>query len=171
MNLRIGASPGWWWACVLVAVLGATVQAGEPLPYPTSVPLSRVVIVQDSAATEAFKPRAEIVRAMVNRALTNFTGTSSTTDAWRTLIKREDIVGIKVFSSPGPNSGTRASVVIPLLEGLLASGLPADHIIIWDRQITDLRLAGFSDLAKRYKVKIVGAVQEGFDEDVFYDTP
>jgi len=145
--------------------------AAEPLPYPPSGPSSRVVIVQDENATDAFKPRPEIVRAMLNQALTNLTGSTGPAEAWRALVSTQDVVGIKVFSAPGPNSGTRASVVSPIIEGLLAAGVPADHIIIWDRQITDLRLAGFSDLAKRYKVRLAGAVQEGFDPSVYYDTP
>jgi hypothetical protein len=151
-------------------LLRATLHGGEPLPYAPQPPVSRVVIAQDRAATEAFKPRPEVVRAMVNQALTNLIGSSSPAQAWRALVSTQDIVGIKVFSSPGPNSGTRAAVVAAIVEGLLQAGLPSDHIIIWDRQITDLRLAGFSDLARRYKVHLSGAVQEGFDANVFYDT-
>jgi hypothetical protein len=141
------------------------------LPYPAPVSSSRVLIVQNDNATAAFKPRPEVVRTMLNQALTNLTGSGGPAEAWRTLVTTQDIVGIKVFSSPGPNSGTRAAVVAPIIEGLLAAGLPASHIIIWDRQITDLRLAGFSDLARHYKVQLAGAVQEGFDPNVYYDTP
>jgi hypothetical protein len=141
-----------------------------PLPYPQTQPTARVVIVRDPTATHAFKPRPEIVRGMVNRAVTRLAGTNSEREAWRGLVSSQDVVGIKVFSSPGANSGTRACVVAPIIEGLLAAGIPSDHIIIWDRQLTDLRLAGFSDLARQYKVRLAGADQEGFDEHVFYDT-
>lgn len=156
---------------VCVLMCGRALPAGEPLPYSNSPPMSEVIIVEDPRAIDAFKPRLEIVRSMVNRALIGLTATTSTTQAWRSLVATQDIVGIKVFSSPGPNSGTRAAVVAPLIEGLLSAGLPSDHIIIWDRQITDLRLAGFSDLARRYKVRLAGATQEGFDEKVFYEAP
>ncbi|HMC10324.1 MAG TPA: hypothetical protein VKH44_03505, partial [Pirellulaceae bacterium] len=161
-------------ACSIMGGLlsAASLSAGEPLPYsaPTASS-SRVIIVQDANATEAFKPRPEVVRTMLNRALTNLTGSGTAPSAWRTLVTTQDIIGIKVFSSPGPNSGTRGAVVVPIIEGLLAAGVPADHIIIWDRQITELRLAGFSELARRYKVQLAGAVQEGFDPNVYYDTP
>jgi hypothetical protein len=107
---------------------------------------------------------------MVDRAITNLTGLASVPEAWRSLVSTQDIVGIKVFSLPGPNSGTRLAVVAAVVEGLLASGLPPKHVIVWDKQITDLRLAGFFDLARRYGIRIVGSAQAGYDENTFYDS-
>src|SRR5882672_9077539 len=146
------------------------IAGAEPLPDAQNETTARVVVVYDPDATVAFTPSAEIARTMLNRAVTNLAGTNSTRNAWRSLVSTADIVGIKVFSSPGPNSGTRPCVVAPIIEGLLEAGLPADRIIIWDRQITDLRLSGFSDLARRYKVRLAGAAQEGFDDSLSYDT-
>jgi len=107
---------------------------------------------------------------MVNRGITNLTGKASLPEAWRSLVSTQDIVGIKVFSQPGIHSGTRPAVVAAVVEGLLAAGLPPKHIIVWDRQLTDLRLAGYSDLAKRYGIRLAGSVQAGYDEKSFYDT-
>src|SRR5262245_1244601 len=104
---------------------------------------ARVVIVQDNAATDAFLPRADRVRAMVARGLTNLTSKATATQAWLSLVSTNDTVGIKVFSEPGPNSGTRPAVVAAVAEGLIAAGLPPQHIIIWDKRQIDLRLAGY----------------------------
>src|SRR5882762_1524090 len=131
--------------------------SAEELPYVSHEPAARVVIASDPEATDAFRARPGVVHALVNRAVTNLLGVNSISGAWKTLVSPQDVVGIKVFSSPGPHSGTRPSVVEPIVEGLLAAGVPADHVIIWDRQITDLRLAGFSDLARKYKVRLAGA--------------
>ena len=79
------------------------------------------------------------------------------------------MVGIKVFSPPGPNSGTRPAVAAAVVEGLLAAGLPPKQIIVWDRQLADLRLAGFSDLSDRYGIRVAGSAQAGWDEKVFYN--
>jgi hypothetical protein len=106
---------------------------------------------------------------MANRAITNLTRKPTVADAWRSLVTTQDIVGIKVFSAPGPNSGTRPAVAAAVVEGLLAAGLPPNHIIVWDRQITDLRLAGFADLSDRYGIRIAGAAQAGWDEKTFYN--
>ena len=113
---------------------------------------------------------------MVERAITKFTGKDALAEAWRHVLSTNDIVatnevvGIKVFSPPGPNSGTRPAVVGAIIEGLLAAGLPPQHIIVWDKQMIDLRLAGFFDLADRYGVRVAGSAQAGYDEKTYYDT-
>ena len=136
-----------------------------------SGPDARVVTVQNPEAIDAFRPRPEIVRTMVNRGITNLTGEITVPAAWRSLVSTQDVVGIKVYSTPGPNSGTRPAVVAAVVEGLLAAGLPPGHIVIWDRQTTDLRLAGFFDLAKRYGIRVASSAQAGYDEKVFYESP
>jgi hypothetical protein len=115
----------------------------------------------------------EKVQIMANRAITNLTRKVTVAEAWRSLVTTQDIVGIKVFSAPGPNSGTRPAVVAAVVEGLLAAGVPPTHIIVWDRHITDLRLAGFSELSERYGIRIAGSAQAGWDEKAFYspDSP
>jgi hypothetical protein len=76
-----------------------------------------------------------------------------------------------VRRSPGPNSGTRPAVVAAVVEELLEAGLSPKQIIIWDKHQTDLRLAGYFDLAKRFGVRVSGSAEAGYDEKVFYDTP
>src|SRR5260370_11402139 len=107
---------------------------------------------------------------MVSRAIPNLTGKVTPAEAWRTLVSTQDIVGLKVLSAPGPNSGTRPAVVAAVVEELLAAGLPPEHIIVWDRQVSDLRLAGFFDLKDRYGIRVAGSVQAGIDEKSAYDT-
>ena len=132
---------------------------------------AKVVIVQDPLATDAFQPNQGRVRAMVDRGITTLTGKTKVADAWLSLLSTNDTVGIKVFSEPGPNSGTRPAVVAAVIEELLAAGLPAQHITIWDKHQTDLRLAGYYDLAKQLGVRVAGSAESGYDEKVFYDTP
>ena len=129
---------------------------------------ARVVIVHDPEATDAFQPRAEKIPAMVSRALTNLTGKASSAAAWRSLFPTQDVIGIKVYSAPGPASGTRPAVVAAVVEGLLAAKIPATNIIIWDRDRADLRRAGFVDLAVRYGVRVEGGAEAGYDEATFY---
>ena len=136
---------------------------------PDPAPCASVVIVEDAGATQAFQPNPERVRRLVERGLTNLTGLASGAAAWRSLLSTQDVVGIKVFSGPGPNIGTRPAVVEAVVEGLLAAQLPPHHIIIWDKQLDDLRRAGFADLAAKHGVRVAGAAQAGWDEKVFYD--
>ena len=142
------------------------ISAATNLPAP-----ARVFITQDAEATKDFEPRADHVQAMVTCALTNLTGKATGSAAWLSLVSTQDMVGIKVFSEPGPNSGTRPAVVAAVIEGLLAAGLPPDHIVIWDKRQIDLRLAGFVTLARRFGVRVSGSAETGYDETKFYETP
>jgi hypothetical protein len=144
--------------------------ASDPVSLP-STPTSRVVIVEDSLATDAFRPRADRVQEMVNVGLTNVTKTADLKSAWLSLVSSRDTVGIKVFSAPGPNSGTRPAVVSAVIEGLISAGLPPKRIVIWDTRLTDLRLAGFSDVAKKYGVRLNASTQAGYDDRIYYEKP
>jgi hypothetical protein len=57
-----------------------------------------------------------------------------------------------------------------VIEGLLAAKIPTNHIIIWDRELIDLRLAGFGELAAQYGVRLAGALEAGWDETNSYDS-
>jgi hypothetical protein len=141
-----------------------------PSTRPSLASLPRVVIVEDELATEAFKPKPEVVRALVQRGITNLTGHAKAGAAWRSLVGTQDVVGIKVFSTPGPQVGTRPAVVAGIVEGLLAANISATNIIIWDRQLSDLRQAGFGEVARQYGVRLAGSLDSGWDEKTFYES-
>jgi hypothetical protein len=158
-------------AGLLACVVPMRARGETPSTHAPLASLPRVVIVEDENATEAFKPRPEVVRALVQRGITNFTGKADTGAAWHSLVSTQDVVGIKVFSTPGPQVGTRSSVVAGIVEGLLAANIPTNHIIIWDRQLSDLRQAGFGELARQYGVRLAGSLDSGWDEKTFYESP
>src|SRR5262245_48753604 len=63
---------------------------------------SRVVVVEDAEATEVFQPRSGHMRTMIERGLTNLTQKPTIAAAWRSLVTTQDVVGVKVYSAPGP---------------------------------------------------------------------
>ena len=150
----------------LLCLEAVRVQAGTP-PF-FSGPSARVVIVSDPDAISNYQPNDDVVQAMVNRGITNFTGQTSVPAAWRTLVSTQDIVGIKVFSVAGEISGTRPSVVAAVIHGLIEAGLPSRHIIIWDKRADDLRAAGFFKLATLLRVRAEGAIETGYDPTNYY---
>jgi hypothetical protein len=160
---------------VLFALLGGFVFAGaaDSLPPPATSAAARVVIVQGENLMSAFLPDDDRVAAAFNRGLTNFTRTAGVTAAWRSLVATNDTVGIKVFSEPGPLSGSRSAVVAAIARGLLAAGIPAHQIIIWDRHAEDLRHSGFFQLGEKLGIPVMGAAESGCDEQTFYlpDSP
>ncbi len=143
--------------------------AAPTLTAVPQLPQARVVVVQDALAMEAFTPRPDVVRKMVERGILAHTGKPALAEAWRSLVKTNDVVGLKVFSAPGHTSGTRPAVVAAVVEGLLAAGLPPKNIVIWDRQLVDLRIAGFFELAERYGVRITSAASAGWDDKTYYE--
>jgi Domain of unknown function (DUF362) len=163
------------WLCFahlisLFVARAALAQSTVP-PLSSGPPSSaQVFIVEDSQATGAFETRPDRIEAMVNRAITNLTGRASVPESWRSLVSTQDIVGLKVFSEPGPNSGTRPDVVAAVIRGLLSAGLPPDHIIVWDKHKSDLRLAGYLRLVQTFHITLAGSAEAGYDEKKYYDT-
>jgi uncharacterized protein (DUF362 family) len=155
----------------LALLLAGTAEGQNSTASPgTPAPTARVVIVHDPDATENLVPVPGRIQSMVDRAITNLTRKADVISGWRSLVSTQDTVGIKVFSSPGPNSGTRVEVVAAVVKDLLAAGVPSRQIIVWDRQSVDLRLAGYFELADRLGIQVLGSVEAGYDENTFYDT-
>ena len=132
---------------------------------------ARVYVVKDSRATDAFQPRPERVKEMVHRAILALTGKDSVSSAWLSLVSTQDTIGIKVYSDPGPNSGTRRAVVTAVVEDLLSAGISTNHVIVWDKRLIDLRLAGYMELEERLGIQVVGSAEGGYDETNFYESP
>jgi uncharacterized protein (DUF362 family) len=133
------------------------------------IPQVPVVIAENKQAIVAYEPRKEAVQTLVNRGICQLSGKTNLTEAWKTYVSTQDIIGIKVLSAPGANSGTRPAVVEAVIRGLLESGIPGQNIIIWDKRQSDLRNAGFVELAKQLNVRTAGSADAGYDENVFYD--
>ncbi len=129
----------------------------------------RVVIVENPRATVAFQAQAPVVRQMMDRGILQLSGKTNLADAWRAFVSPQDVIGLKVLSAPGPNSGTRPAVAAAVIEGLLAAGIPPKNIVLWDRQLTDLRLAGYEELAQHYQIRLAATATVGWDEAVYYD--
>jgi uncharacterized protein (DUF362 family) len=170
-------------AALLLLGRGAAAGRGDPIPAdgpgpgasavlePSAVQKARVVIAEDKSATTAYEANPEVVRRLVDRAMIRFSGRADTASAWRAVIKTQEVVGVKVYSKPGASSGTRPSVVAAVVEGLLAAGLPATNIIIWDKSLEDLRAAGFVALGRNYGVRVESAALAGYDDNVSYTNP
>lgn len=155
---------------LLAAAFRLNAATVSPFLMSTNLPTARVVIVHDPEATDLFRPRPETIRAMVSRAITNLTGKATVPAAWGSLVSPQDVVGIKVFAEPGLICGTRPAVVAAVVEGLLAAGVKATNIVIWDKHLTDLVEAGFGELGRQYGVRLAGGAEAGYDGKVFYES-
>jgi len=161
------------WAGLAVGLARFSVVAADSFPLHATNVTARVVEVDGSGLQSAFLADNARVAAAFDRGLLVLTRAANVSDAWRSLVRTNDVVGIKVFSQPGPLSGTRPAVVAAIARGLLAAGLSPDKIIIWDKHADDLCAAGFFKLGGQLGVRVAGAVEAGYDESVFYlpDSP
>jgi hypothetical protein len=129
---------------------------------------AQVVSVENPGAITDFQANDAVVQTMVDCGLTNLTRKTTVAEAWRSLVSPHEIIGLKVFSEPGMLTGTRPAVVAAVIRGLLAAGVPAKNIIIWDKHDADLRTAGFFRLADQLGVRAAGSMETGYDPENFY---
>lgn len=78
--------------------VGATVAAsllGNPLESAAAAAKSQVVVVRNQAALRAgYVVNEPVLREMLAQLLTKVTGKSETGEAWRSLVKKDDVIGL-----------------------------------------------------------------------------
>lgn len=102
------------------------------------------------------------VRRMVDSLVCGLTGKRTAAEGWRTMVTPADRVGIKVSAGGRAVSGTNPEVAQAIAEGLIAAGVPAKNIIVWDRNMEDLLAAGYDKKSRFYTL-------EGIDPKAGYD--
>jgi hypothetical protein len=155
----------------LCAVLCTLSSLGGEEQNQLLLPKSKIFVVECPDATQTYDPQPTVIKRMVQKGLRLVTGKTSIREAWLSKLSTNDVVGLKVYSSPGGNAGTRPAVVAQVIESLLEAGFSPQHLIVWDRRISDLRLAGYFELAEKYQVRVAGSQEAGYDPEVFYSTP
>ena len=126
-------------------------QPAEPTPSPLPA-RSMVYRAVDSRAIDDYEANPELVRRMVDRLVLAVTGQSSLAAAWGSLAKPTDMVGIKVCANGAPLFSTHPAVVDAIEAGLIEAGVPAQNIVVWDREEKLLKLAGFRARNSRYRL-------------------
>lgn len=158
---------------VWIFVLTSSSLSAQPFDSSSdSLPLdsARIVIVHDPAATVTYLPQKTPIEAMVERGLKQLWQTPDSKSGWRSLIDSTDVVGFRIHSSTGKTSGTRPEVVSALVSSLINSGHPPRQIIVWDRQLSSLRAAGYLSLKSTLGIQVLGARDLGYDGDTYYES-
>jgi hypothetical protein len=156
---------------VLLGMTSLTGSQEELLPNiePRLSASSRIVVVSDEKATDTFNSSPDRVGSMVEKGLIAFTEKASLKEAMGTFVNPGDRIGVKVYSEPGKISGTRVSVVEPVIRGLLEAGIAASEILVWDWRLVDLENAGYGSLTAKFGVRLRGAMESGFDPEAAYE--
>jgi uncharacterized protein (DUF362 family) len=103
---------------------------GMPGPFP-----GRVVSVKSPRCLDAAGRvvDAEVVREMMDRGMRSLTGEATTLGAWRRFVEPGDVVGIKVNAGGGPWVVSSPAVVAETCRQLMAVGVPAASIVVFER--------------------------------------
>ena len=134
---------------------------------PSATRPGHVVVVHHPEATETYTPRADTVGRMMARGLTSL---RQDRNWWQARVRPGETIGIRIHSAPGRTGGTRPEVVEALVERLLEDGQAPSGIVVWDRHLRSLRQAGYLDWEQRYGIRVAGARESGYDENIWYES-
>ncbi len=153
---------------MLAGLLWAALAGGAWAEATNAVVKSRVVLVRDPSAMKGLGADARKVRAMVSRGIRALTGQNDDATAWTTLVSSNDVVGIKISTQAAPLQATRREVVEAIAEGLRAAGVATTNIVVWDRDGSKMRAAGYATNRDGRGIRVLSVVPDtGWNETVW----
>jgi uncharacterized protein (DUF362 family) len=95
----------------------------------------RVIKVTSAETLQPNKlyPKADSAKVMLEKALTELTGKANLAEALKLFVHPNDKVVVKVNGIALKNMSTNKELVMPLLEGLLAAGIPANQLTVLEQ--------------------------------------
>jgi uncharacterized protein (DUF362 family) len=120
-------------------------------------------------------PQPEIAKKMVERVLMELTGASNLVEALGKFVHKNDIVAIKpngIAGQSGATMAANAEVILPIVEGLIQLGVPADQITIYEQfpsYLTGTRINKKGVLPKGVKTAIHNNTLAKMKKTVVYD--
>ncbi len=131
---------------------------------------SRVVVARDPAAHSADGKLEEgRVIALLDRAMSTYTGLNNPADAWKHVVAMaggpDKVVGLKTNGLGGRGISTHAALVFAIAHKLEQAGVPSGNILIWDRNARDLQACGFTISTDAGRLRCYGSDVSGFEDE------
>jgi len=114
--------------------------SGMPGRYPGQVVRVRAEQSIDEATEKLNVP---VVEQMISRGMSELTGMKDARDAWRSFFEPNDVVGIKVNCSGAPMVMSSPEVVADIVKNLMAVGVQAKNIWIYERFPDQMATVGY----------------------------
>jgi uncharacterized protein (DUF362 family) len=89
------------------------------------------------------KVDAAVVREMIATGMRALTGDRSERDAFARFVTPKDVVGIKINCSGAPRIMSAPEVVAEVVRNVIAAGVPANQIYIYERFMNQVRTVGY----------------------------
>ena len=131
----------------------------SPLGMPGLFP-GRVIEARDRNAIVSNRVSQPIVRRLLEQAMKELTGESSTRDAWAKFIAPTDVVGIKINPSGAPACCSSPEIIREIIAAVQSLGVPARNIVVYDRYSYEIDIGSYQALLPT-GVRIVG-IQDAF---------
>jgi uncharacterized protein (DUF362 family) len=124
----------------VVTPFRAEAKAAMPGPYP-----GRVIRVHAEGAIDAQTDAVNrpVVQQMLDAGMQELTGERRPADAWARFIAPEDVIGIKVNCSGAPQIRSSPEIVSGIVENVMAVGVPASRIYIYERFANQMRTVNY----------------------------
>jgi uncharacterized protein (DUF362 family) len=81
-------------------------------------------------------PKPEVAKRLLEKALMEFTGAPNLVEAMKRFIHKDDVVAIKpngIAGQKGATMATNFELVLPVVEAVLAVGVPAEKITVYEQ--------------------------------------
>lgn len=144
---------------------GSWLLAGSGFPGAEKAPASARVILARTPPPGRSPDRAALAAAL-DRGLAALTGLPAQ-EAWKSLFSPHDVVGLKINGLAGRGISTTPALAEVVAAKLMQAGLPANHIMIWDRLNDDLRRAGYSIVTDPSRVRCFGNDTAGYSDRLY----
>jgi uncharacterized protein (DUF362 family) len=144
---------------------------GMPGPYP-----GRVVRVRSDRVIDEGADRvdADTVREMLARGMCALTGDTDAGASWRRLFQPADVVGIKVNCVGRPHVMSSPEVVSEIVRRLIAAGVPAEQIHLYERFTQHLEESGYGphlpEGVQLHGAEAVRGSNDAYDPFVYVET-
>lgn len=126
---------------------------------------SRVVVARDPQAHDDFHElMADRVDALLDRAMAAYTGLRHPGEAWRHVLGKARVVGLKTNGLGGKGISTHALLVFAIAARLEQAGIEPGNIIVWDRNARDLQACGLTISTDATRMRCFGSDVSGYED-------
>ena len=138
---------------------------------PAAVPAASIIYSADDAlALDQLEENSAVTRRMVDALVLAVTQQPDVAKAWRSLVSPADRVGIKVCAAGGRYFASHRGIVEAIVAGLEEAGVPPARVIVWDRDASELRAAGYITQRGGYQIRSIAPIT-GYDRGAPVSAP